>query len=151
MDIVKLMAKCNYHHQNDFELEQNNSFIPTPIFDCLKKNDAWSVLNYFAQVQSHSDGGCCTSPSTWQYSCKKKFCIVLNEYLKQDNHDCVGKCRNVNLFSPPFLIVWGKTTREMFWIISLKFKVILMVVVALCHQLDNIQAKGNFVYFSMNI
>ena len=24
MDIVKLMATCNNHHQNDFELERNN-------------------------------------------------------------------------------------------------------------------------------
>ena len=25
MDVIKLMAKCNNHHQNDFELERNNS------------------------------------------------------------------------------------------------------------------------------
>ena len=34
---------------------------------------------------------------------------------------------------------------------SVKFKVVLMVFVALFHTLDNIRVKGNFIFFSINI
>ena len=36
MNIVKLMAKCNNHHQNDFELERNNSKHFTRRFSSIK-------------------------------------------------------------------------------------------------------------------
>ena len=38
-----------------------------------------------------------------------------------------------------------------FFIVSSKFKVVLMVFVAVCHKLDNTHVKGNFILFAMSI
>ena len=65
-------------------------------------------------------------------------------------------------------ILWGKTSqqyfdwtptfavlakkRSFFFDFSVKFKVVLMVVLVLfCHQLDNVHVKGNFIFFAMTI
>ena len=49
MDIVKLMATCNNHHQNDFELERNNPKRFTRRFSSNKQK--WgrnkSILRHF--------------------------------------------------------------------------------------------------------
>ena len=39
----------------------------------------------------------------------------------------------------------------MFFDFSVKFKVVLMVFVLFCHQLDNDHVKGNFILFAMKI
>ena len=38
-----------------------------------------------------------------------------------------------------------------FFIVSSKFKVVVMVFVAVCHTLDNVHVKGNFILFAMSI
>ena len=64
-------------------------------------------------------------------------------------------------------ILWGKTLQKYFdWtpvfavlaknnkfflIVSVKFKVVLMVFVAVCHTLDNDHVKGNFIFFALSI
>ena len=42
-------------------------------------------------------------------------------------------------------------SKETFFRFSVKFKVILMVFVAVCHTLDNDHVKGNFILFGMSI
>ena len=41
--------------------------------------------------------------------------------------------------------------QNFFFIVSAKFKVVLMVFVAVCHTLDNDHVKGNFILFAMSI
>ena len=64
-------------------------------------------------------------------------------------------------------ILWGKTSQKYFdWTptfavlakkhyfffrFSVVFKIVLMVFVLFCHQLDNIHVKGNFILFAMMI
>ena len=40
---------------------------------------------------------------------------------------------------------------ERFFRFSVKFKVVLMVFLAVCHTLDNDHVKGNFILFAMSI
>ena len=40
---------------------------------------------------------------------------------------------------------------KFFFGFSAKFKVVLMVFVAVCHTLDNDRVKGNFILFAMSI
>ena len=39
----------------------------------------------------------------------------------------------------------------MFFRFSVKFKIVLMVFVAVCHTLDNDHVKSNFILFAMSI
>ena len=64
-------------------------------------------------------------------------------------------------------ILWGKTSQKYFdWTptfavlakkhnffsrFSVMFKLVLIVFVLFCHQLDNIHVKGNFILFAMTI
>ena len=64
-------------------------------------------------------------------------------------------------------VLWGKTSYYyfdwtlvfdvsakntiFFFIVFSKFKVVLMVFVAVCHTLDNDHVKGNFILFAMSI
>ena len=64
-------------------------------------------------------------------------------------------------------VLWGKTSQyyfdwtpvfavlaknnKFFFIVLAKFKVVLMVFVAVCHTLDNDHVKGNFILFAMSI
>ena len=65
-------------------------------------------------------------------------------------------------------ILWGKTSQKyfdgthpnfcrfskktvFFFRFSVMFKIVLMVFVLFCHQLDNIHVKGNFILFAMMI
>ena len=41
--------------------------------------------------------------------------------------------------------------KKFFFGVSAKFKVVLMVFVAVCHTLDNDHVKGNFILFAMSI
>ena len=50
----------------------------------------------------------------------------------------------------PVFDVWAKNTKTFFGV-SAKFKVVLMVFVAVCHTLDNDHVKGNFILFAMSI
>ena len=50
----------------------------------------------------------------------------------------------------PTFAVLAKKTLFLFYF-SVKFKVVLMVFVLLCHRLDNIHVKGNFILFAMTI
>ena len=64
------------------------------------------------------------------------------------------------------VISWGKTSyyyfdwtptfavldkNYYFFRFSVVFKIVLMVFVLFCHQLDNIHVKGNFILFAMMI
>ena len=51
----------------------------------------------------------------------------------------------------PVFDVSAKITNYFFFIVSAKFKVVLMVFVAVCHTLDNDHVKGNFILFAMSI
>ena len=50
----------------------------------------------------------------------------------------------------PVFDVWAKITKTFFGF-SAKFKVVLMVFVAVCHTLDNDHVKGNFILFAWSI
>ena len=50
----------------------------------------------------------------------------------------------------PVFDVSAKISKTFFGF-SAKFKVVLMVFVLFCHQLDNIHVKGNFILFAMTI
>ena len=50
----------------------------------------------------------------------------------------------------PVFDVWAKITKTFFGFLA-KFKVVLMVFVAVCHTLDNDHVKGNFILFSWSI
>ena len=51
----------------------------------------------------------------------------------------------------PVYDVSAKNTKFFFFGFSAKFKVVLMVFVAVCHTLDNDDVKGNFILFVMSI
>ena len=50
----------------------------------------------------------------------------------------------------PVFDVSAKITKTFFGV-SAKFKVVLMVFVAVCHTLDNDHVKGNLILFAMSI
>ena len=52
-------------------------------------------------------------------------------------------------WTPTFDVLAKK--HHFFFDFSVKFKVVLMVFVLFCHQLDNIHVKGNFISFVMTI
>ena len=56
MDIVKLMATCNNHHQNDFELERNNSKRFTRRFSSSNHN--WGRNKYILILRHFPTHGC---------------------------------------------------------------------------------------------
>ena len=62
-------------------------------------------------------------------------------------------CRNTSQYYfdwTPVFDVSAKITKHFFGF-SAKFKVVLMVFVAVCHTLDNDHVKGNFILFAMSI
>ena len=52
-------------------------------------------------------------------------------------------------WTPTFAVLARK--HYFFFEFPIKFKVVLMVFVLFCHQLDNIHVKGNFILFAMTI
>ena len=52
-------------------------------------------------------------------------------------------------WTPTFAVLAKK--HYFFFGVSAKFKVVLMVFVAVCHTLDNDHVKGNFILFAMSI
>ena len=48
-------------------------------------------------------------------------------------------------------MTFQQKTQSFFFGFSAKFKVVLMVFVAVCHTLDNDHVKGNFILFAMSI
>ena len=62
----------------------------------------------------------------------------------------LGKTSQYLYYWTPTFAILAKNEETFFWCL-VKFKVALMVFLAVCHTLDHDHVKGNFILFAMNI
>ena len=100
-----------------------------------------------------------------------KFKVVLMVFVAVchtlDNDHVEGNFILFAMSIEVMAILWGKTSEKYFdwtltfavlakkalvcFCVSVKFKVVLMVFVLFCHQLDNVHVRGSFILFAMTI
>ena len=119
----------------------------TPTFPVLAKKH-YFFFGIFNQVQSRSDGVCVFCHQLDNIHVKGNF--ILFAMTIESSWVFCRKTSQYYFDWTPVFDVSAKITKTFFGF-SAKFKVVLMVFVLFCHQLDNDHVKGNFILFAMMI